>query len=69
MCIICEKKYHTTNEYREQFNLKRNRDKFDENETIETTNANEKMTTTKDLIQKLMTKKSIKFTLSSILRF
>jgi ABC-type proline/glycine betaine transport system permease subunit len=24
MCIICEKKYHTTSEHREQFNLKRN---------------------------------------------
>ncbi len=30
MCIICEKKYHTTNEHREQFNLKRDRDQFDE---------------------------------------
>jgi hypothetical protein len=30
MCIICEKKYHTTNEHREQFNFKRNRDQFDE---------------------------------------
>jgi hypothetical protein len=32
MCIICEKKYHTTSEYREQFNLnlKRDRDQFDE---------------------------------------
>jgi hypothetical protein len=30
MCIICEKKYYTTNEHREQFNLKRNRDQFDE---------------------------------------
>ncbi len=30
MCIICEKKYHTTNEYREQFNFKRDRDQFDE---------------------------------------
>ncbi len=30
MCIICEKKYHTTNEYRKQFNLKRDRDQFDE---------------------------------------
>ncbi len=28
MCIICEKKYHTTSEHREQ--LKRNRDQFDE---------------------------------------
>jgi hypothetical protein len=28
MCIICETKYHTTNEHREQF--KRNRDQFDE---------------------------------------
>ncbi len=26
MCIICEKKYHTTSEHREQFNLKRDRD-------------------------------------------
>jgi hypothetical protein len=30
MCIICEKKYHTTNEHREQLNLKRDRDQFDE---------------------------------------
>jgi hypothetical protein len=28
MCIICEKKYHTTSEHREQ--LKRDRDQFDE---------------------------------------
>jgi hypothetical protein len=26
MCIICEKKYHTTNEHRKQFNFKRDRD-------------------------------------------
>ncbi len=26
MCIICEKKYHTMSEHREQFNLKRDRD-------------------------------------------
>jgi hypothetical protein len=30
MCIIYEKKYHTTNEHHEQFNLKRDRDQFDE---------------------------------------
>jgi hypothetical protein len=30
ICIICEKKYHTTNEHRKQFNLKRDRDQFDE---------------------------------------
>jgi hypothetical protein len=30
MCIICEKKYHTTSEHREQFNFKRDRDQFDE---------------------------------------
>jgi hypothetical protein len=30
MCIICEKKYHTTSEHREQSNLKRDRDQFDE---------------------------------------
>jgi hypothetical protein len=30
MCIICEKKYHTTNEHREQLNFKRDRDQFDE---------------------------------------
>jgi hypothetical protein len=30
MCIICDKKYHTTNEHREQFNFKRDRDQFDE---------------------------------------
>ncbi len=30
MCIICDKKYHTTNEHRKQFNFKRNRDQFDE---------------------------------------
>jgi hypothetical protein len=30
MCIICEKKYHTTNEHREQFNFKRDRDQFNE---------------------------------------
>jgi hypothetical protein len=31
MCIICEKRYHTTSEHREQFNLnlKRDRDQFD----------------------------------------
>ncbi len=27
---IYEKKYHTTNEHREQFNLKRDRNEFDE---------------------------------------
>jgi hypothetical protein len=26
MCIICEKKYHTTNEHRKQLNFKRDRD-------------------------------------------
>jgi hypothetical protein len=30
MCIICEKKYHTTSEYRKQFNFKRDHDQFDE---------------------------------------
>jgi hypothetical protein len=30
MYIICEKKYHTTSEHRKQFNLKRDRDQFDE---------------------------------------
>jgi hypothetical protein len=30
MCIICEKKYHTTSEHRKQLNLKRDRDQFDE---------------------------------------
>jgi ABC-type phosphate transport system auxiliary subunit len=30
MCIICEKKYHTTNEHCEKFNLKQDRDQFDE---------------------------------------
>jgi hypothetical protein len=30
MCIICEKRYHTTSEHREQLNLKRERDQFDE---------------------------------------
>ncbi len=30
MCIICEKKYYTTNEHREQLNFKRDRDQFDE---------------------------------------
>ncbi len=30
MCIICDKNFHTTNEYREQFNSKRDRDQFDE---------------------------------------
>jgi hypothetical protein len=30
MCTICEKKYHTTSEHREQFNLKQDRDQFDE---------------------------------------
>ncbi len=32
MCIICEKRYHTTSEHREQFNFnfKRDRDQFDE---------------------------------------
>jgi hypothetical protein len=56
MCIICEKKYHTTNEHREQFNLKRDHDQFNEKKTIETTSASEK-TTTKDSIRMSMTKK------------
>jgi hypothetical protein len=30
MCIICEEKYHITNEHRKQFNLKRDRNQFDE---------------------------------------
>ncbi len=30
MCIICDKKFHTMNECREQFNFKRDRDQFDE---------------------------------------
>jgi hypothetical protein len=32
MCTICEKRYHTTSEHREQlnFNFKRDRDQFDE---------------------------------------
>ncbi len=30
MCIICEKKYHTTSKHCKQFNLKRDRDQFDE---------------------------------------
>ncbi len=30
MCTICEKKYHTASEHREQLNLKRDRDQFDE---------------------------------------
>jgi hypothetical protein len=30
MCIIYEKKYHTTSEHREQLNLKRDREQFDE---------------------------------------
>jgi hypothetical protein len=30
VCIICDKKFHTTNECRKQFNLKRDRDQFDE---------------------------------------
>jgi hypothetical protein len=30
MCIICDKKYHTTNEHREQLNFKQDRDQFDE---------------------------------------
>jgi prophage tail gpP-like protein len=30
MFIICEKKYHTTSEHREQLNLKQDRDQFDE---------------------------------------
>jgi hypothetical protein len=30
MCIICDKKYHTTSEHREQFNFKRDRDLFNE---------------------------------------
>jgi hypothetical protein len=30
MCIICEKKYHTTSEHRKQLNFKRDRDQFDE---------------------------------------
>jgi hypothetical protein len=30
MCIICDKKYHTTSEHCKQFNLKRDRDQFDE---------------------------------------
>ncbi len=31
-CIFCEKKFHTTNECREQFNLKQDRNQFDEKE-------------------------------------
>jgi hypothetical protein len=30
MCIICEKKYHTASEHREQLNFKRDRNQFDE---------------------------------------
>ncbi len=30
MCIICEKKYHTTSDHREQFNFKRDHDQFNE---------------------------------------
>ncbi len=30
MCIICDKKFYTTSECREQFNLKRDRNQFDE---------------------------------------
>jgi hypothetical protein len=30
MCIICDRKYHTTNEHRKQFNFKWNCDQFDE---------------------------------------
>jgi hypothetical protein len=30
MCIIYDKKYHTTSEHRKQLNLKRDRDQFDE---------------------------------------
>jgi hypothetical protein len=30
MCIICDKKFHTTSECREQFNSKRDRDQLDE---------------------------------------
>jgi amino acid permease len=30
MCIICEKKYHTTSEHRKQLNLKQDRHQFDE---------------------------------------
>jgi amino acid permease len=29
-CIFCEKKFHTTSECREQFNLKRDQNQFDE---------------------------------------
>jgi hypothetical protein len=30
ICIVCEKKYYITREHRKQFNLKRDRDQFDE---------------------------------------
>ncbi len=30
MCIICNKKFYTINECREQFNFKQNRDQLDE---------------------------------------
>ncbi len=30
MCTICEKKYHTASEHRKQFNLKQDRDQFNE---------------------------------------
>jgi hypothetical protein len=35
MCIICEKKYHTTSEHCKQFNFKRDRDQFDEKKNEE----------------------------------
>jgi hypothetical protein len=30
LCIICERKYYTTSEHRDQLNFKRDRDQFDE---------------------------------------
>jgi hypothetical protein len=30
LCIICEKRYHTTSKHRDQLNYKRDRDQFDE---------------------------------------
>jgi amino acid permease len=41
ICIICDKKFHTTSEYREQFNFKRDRDQFDEEKNDRNDNDND----------------------------
>jgi hypothetical protein len=72
MCIICEKKYHTMNEHRDQFNLKRDREQFDEER--DDRNNKRKQKNDNDDDERFNSKindekKSTKFTLSSISRF